>query len=396
LSLSPLIFSLLSNIVAAVIFSFTYKHTNIGDLFGVYFYILLSISTLISVALYFLKTTISKYVFVFLHFLIIFLIIYPLDSYLGINLILMIVLFIEAAFYFQIPGSIIIQSIFLVIFLLSRKQGTAWWLKVGPEPVSKILTSVFLFLVTGVLSQSVKFQIKKASYYLQKINHLDSAISQLSAANIGFQSYVKTLEFQLLMNERKRVSREIHDTVGYSLTNIIMMMEAAMRLPDTEAEKRRGLLVLTRSQAQKALKETRVALRHLRNEKIKQIEGTSMIEEMVSSFKKATGTNIRLEYGNFKGFTNERIYAIIFRIIQEGLTNAFRHGMATHIRISFWDTDFLLKIVIHDNGMGADKVVDGIGIAGMKERLHEINGELVIQSVVDGFKLTAFIPHKEL
>lgn len=120
-----------------------------------------------------------------------------------------------------------------------------------------------------------------------------------------------------------------------------------------------------------------------------------MIEELVTAFRKATGIDIRVEYGNFTGFTNEKIDAIIFRIIQEGLTNAFRHGMATKIRISFWDSDTSLRISIHDNGIGSEKVVEGIGIAGMKERIQEAGGELIIRSVVDGFKVTASLPHSE-
>lgn len=86
----------------------------------------------------------------------------------------------------------------------------------------------------------LKLQERRKIFYTQKIKHLDSAISQLSDANVGFQSYVKSLEFQIIMNERKRVSREIHDTVGYALTNIIMMTEAAIRLPDEDYEKGRN------------------------------------------------------------------------------------------------------------------------------------------------------------
>ena len=307
----------------------------------------------------------------------------------------MITLIIEVSVYLDPPGSIVLQAMFIIGFLLTQKQGQAWWIEIIPAPFTTLLTSAFILIIMGGLSQFVKTQNKKKGFYVQKIQHLDSAISQLSNANIEFQSYVKTLEFQVLMNERKRVSREIHDTVGYALTNIIMMMEAAMRLPDKDNKKKKELFALTRSQAQKGLAETRAALRQLRNEKIVQIEGIGMIEELVESFRKATGIEIQVEYGNFTGFTNERIYAIIFRIIQEGMTNAFRHGMATKIRISFWNTASSVYITIHDNGIGAEKVVEGIGIAGMKERLEGIGGTLTIQSPADGFKIFASIPFKE-
>ncbi len=378
-----------------MVFYLKYLHTNIGALFSEYFYILLMLSTVISVALFFMKTSISLSIFLILRFFLLFLLCYPLGSYLAINLILMIVLIIEVSFYLDPPGSSILQVIFITGFLLTQKQGQAWWIEIIPAPFTTLLTSAFILLVMGGFSQFIKIQNRKKEFYVQKIQHLDSAISQLSTANIGFQSYVKTLEFQVLMNERKRVSREIHDTVGYALTNIIMMMEAAMRLPDKENKKKKELFALTRSQAQKGLSETRAALRQLRSEKIVQVEGIGMIEELIASFRKATGIEIQVEYGNFTGFTNDRIYAIIFRIIQEGMTNAFRHGMATKIRISFWNTASLLHITIHDNGIGAEKVVEGIGIAGMKERLEGIGGTLAVQSAADGFKILASIPHKE-
>ncbi len=312
-----------------------------------------------------------------------------------IETILLASLFIEISLYLDLPGSIILQILFLALFLVSRKHGTAWQMEIPPVRPADLAASFFFLMVAALLSQMLKYKKKQNIFYLNKIKHLDSAISQLSSANMGFQSYVKTLEIQVIMGERKRVSREIHDTVGYALTNIIMMMEAAVRLPCEEYEKIAELLNLTKSQAQKGLTETRAALRLLRNEKVVQLEGLGMIEELITAFKKATGIEIEMEYGNFKGFTNEKIDAIIFRIIQEGLTNAFRHGMATRIRISFWDFDSFLQIIIHDNGMGAEKVVEGIGIAGMKERIMEIGGELLIRSVADGFKVTARIPHND-
>ncbi|MCD6397029.1 MAG: sensor histidine kinase, partial [Spirochaetaceae bacterium] len=217
-------------------------------------------------------------------------------------------------------------------------------------------------------------------------------ITQLTDANIGFQSYVNNLEIQTLIEERKRVSREIHDTVGYVLTNIIMMMEAASLLTDENIKKRNKILLTARNQAQKGLAETRAALRHLRSEKIVKAYGINMIEELVSVFQQATGIDIKVEYGNLSGFTNDRIDAIIFRTIQEGMTNAFRHGMATIIRINFWISENILHLTIHDNGIGANEIIDGIGVAGMRERISDIGGSLEIRNVDDGFKINADIP----
>jgi len=74
------------------------------------------------------------------------------------------------------------------------------------------------------------------------------------------------------------------------------------------------------------------------------------------------------------------------------MTNAFRHGMATVIRINFWISENILHLTIHDNGIGANEIIDGIGVAGMRERISDIGGSLEIRNVDDGFKINADIP----
>ncbi|MCK5197795.1 MAG: sensor histidine kinase, partial [Spirochaetales bacterium] len=299
---------------------------------------------------------------------------------------------IEISFYLSFPGNLIVQSIIFLLFILTQGDLSAWQLNIDRVSVHDLIATAIFSLFIIAISLMLKQSTEKGDKKTKRIIHLDSAISQLSDANIGFQSYVKTLEIQTLIEERKRVSREIHDTVGYVLTNIIMMMEAAALLPNEKKTKRNEILFTARNQAQKGLSETRAALRHLRNEKIVKTYGINMIEELVSVFQEATGIDIKVEYGNLSGFTNDRIDAIIFRTIQEGMTNAFRHGMATVIRINFWITGKTLRVSIHDNGIGSKEIVDGIGVAGMRERISDIGGTIDIRNVDDGFKIDVEIP----
>ncbi len=285
-----------------------------------------------------------------------------------------------------------VQSIIFFLFMFSQGEVSAWQKNIERVSLHDLTATAVYSLIIIVISLMLKKYSKNCTEKTKRIVHLDSAITQLTDANIGFQSYVKTLEIQTLIEERKRVSREIHDTVGYVLTNIIMMMEDAALLTDEKKIKRNEILFTARNQAQKGLEETRAALRHLRNETIVKTYGINMIEELVSVFQQATGIDIKVEYGNLSGFTNDRIDAIIFRTIQEGMTNAFRHGMATIIRINFWITKKTLRVSIHDNGIGSKEIVDGIGVAGMRERIYSIGGNIDIRNVDDGFKIDVEIP----
>ena len=331
-------------------------------------------------------------IFIFLRYLLLFLIGYPLGNYIGIELILYSSLILEISFYLSFPGNIAVQFIIFFLFILSQGDVSAWQKNIERVSLHDLLATTLYSLIIIIISLMLKKYSENCIEKTKKIVHLDSAITQLTDANIGFQSYVKTLEIQTLIEERKRVSREIHDTVGYVLTNIIMMMEAAALLSDGKKLKRNEILSTARDQAQKGLAETRAALRHLRNEKIVKTYGINMIEELVSVFQQATGIDIKVEYGNISGFTNDRIDAIIFRTIQEGMTNAFRHGMATVIRINFWISEKTLRVSIHDNGIGSIEIVDGIGVAGMRERISDIGGNIDIRNVDDGFKIDIEIP----
>ena len=92
----------------------------------------------------------------------------------------------------------------------------------------------------------------------------------------------------------------------------------------------------------------------------------------------------------------EKVDSLIYQFIQEGLTNSFRHGEATKIKILFWREDHILNIHLTDNGIGAKSIKEGIGMMGMRERLGALGGTMDSQNVVDGFELSARIPVKEL
>ena len=392
LRLTSLILSIFSYIISAVLFLLYYQNLEFGNKFQHQFYILLLLSVLTSILLFFSKESRSGLLIIIVRYVLLFLIGYPLGSYIGIELVLYSALIIEISFSLPKPGNIIIQIVIFTGFIITQGDVSAWQKNISGVSFHNLLAVSGYSLVLIVVSLMLKSSYTGSHKKTEKIEHLDSAITQLTDANIGFQSYVNNLEIQTLIEERKRVSREIHDTVGYVLTNIIMMMEAASLLEDDKKEKRKKILLTARNQAQKGLTETRAALRHLRNEKIVKAYGIDMIEELVSVFQQATGIDIKVEYGNLSGFTNERIDAIIFRTIQEGMTNAFRHGMATVIRINFWILENFLRLTIHDNGIGADDIIEGIGVSGMRERISDIGGNLEVRNVDDGFKIIADIP----
>jgi signal transduction histidine kinase len=229
-----------------------------------------------------------------------------------------------------------------------------------------------------------------------EIRDLSSSVRNLVDANMALQLYAHNIETESAEKERSRITRELHDMVGYALTNVIVMMNAAHVLLRDEPDSLDDLFAKTRTQAEAALAETRSTLRRLRDIRPYEPIGLRALWHLTRGFQGATGVEVRLNLGNLPWSFGHKLDAVIFRIVQESLTNAFRHGEATRVRINLWQTEGEILVSVLDNGRGiapGTEVTDGIGLSGMRERLSEYGGDIQLRSDADGFELLATIPY---
>lgn len=217
-------------------------------------------------------------------------------------------------------------------------------------------------------------------------------IARLTHANLGFQRYASLLEAESSRAERLRLSREIHDSAGYALTTLKMLFEAAKGLLRKEPGRVDALMDEGARIAQEALGEIRFVLRELRGREEPVLEGLRLVVLLVRNFEKACGIRVRLETSNAKSSYGPRVNATLYRMVQEGMTNAFHHGRATEVSILVAEVEGHLKVHIRDNGRGSTFVKKGIGLSGMEERLSEVGGWLDYHTRERGFEITAQIP----
>jgi signal transduction histidine kinase len=222
---------------------------------------------------------------------------------------------------------------------------------------------------------------------------LDGAVAQLTDANLGFQRHAILAEETSASNERRRISREIHDTVGYTMTNIIMMMEEANARLESDIGRVRQLIRTTRLQAERGWEEARSALRALRALRSADISGTLALTRLVRAFEQATGITVQVSFGNVVWPMTQEVETVIYRFVQEGMTNSFRHGRATRIDIFFWHAEEELRLTLWDNGVGATEFKEGIGMNGLFERITPLGGRLTARGLPQGFELAIAIPY---
>jgi signal transduction histidine kinase len=311
--------------------------------------------------------------------------------YKEIELILLCTMIVEAGLYLRYPGSVYVSGAIVVLSLLSQRSIEAWRQQVETITLHDLIAYSFYAILILTCVTIIKTLFIRHESNISLVRNLDESVKQLSSANVDFQQYVILAEKQSAIDERNRITREIHDIVGYTLTNIKMMMEAAVRIFSTDPEKVLDILDQTREQADNALNETRLALRALRSMRTSELT-YSTINTIAKAFEAATGVVVTIEYGNLPNRIDDDIMLVLYRLIQEGMTNSFRHGRATRIMIVFGYDAGAIHVVIRDNGHGASEITDGIGFSGMRERLSSYHGKLEARNVVNGFELLATIP----
>lgn len=252
-----------------------------------------------------------------------------------------------------------------------------------------------VFVSTPLVASAL---ISGLAAFRAEMDRLGEALMGVMRLNLSYQDYSASVEEKSALEERLRLTRDIHDVVGYSLTNTSMTLRAASLMCSKEPERLPALLESARANADQALAQVRAILGDLRRREIRSAAGPNAIAKAVRAFRTATGAEVDLDFGNFDWsffgaieHGDEAAFAAS-HFVQEGMLNAFSHGKATAIRVSFSSGDEGLVVAVKDNGGGAKEVQEGIGISGMRERIEKLGGSIEYGSAASGFFIVMRLP----
>jgi signal transduction histidine kinase len=302
-------------------------------------------------------------------------------------------LILESQLFFpRTPG--VVVSILLALFSIALPRAESVW-NVGVtdrEMVEFIGAVAYYGLVIYLSALYNRFRLLD-SESRRSVEQLRESLVRLTSANVDFQDYAVSAEKKGVEEERHRITREIHDTMGYTLTSIMMMTKAAEELIGNDPEMLRNLLQEARGQCQEAMTETRRTLHAFWELKTPRPTFRNQVWKIVRTFEFTSGIQVRLEFRNLPEIYSEDIERILYRTLQEGLTNAFRHGRATEVTVLFWYDGRDISILIQDNGVGSSKFEEDIGLRGMKERFEPLGGMVKAGAGPGGgFEVRGWIP----
>jgi DNA-binding NarL/FixJ family response regulator/two-component sensor histidine kinase len=206
--------------------------------------------------------------------------------------------------------------------------------------------------------------------------------------NRALTEYSKQVEQLTIVEERNRISQELHDTVGHTLTSMIAGLELAKReeSPSIEgARQQPERLDMLLDIARRGLEEIRDHVHHADHFGLHE-SLVERIDQMGRELSVNTGIQIQCHTEGTVYALSHAHHLALLRCAQEALTNAVRHGQPDRVTIRFHYAADKVRLEIRDNGSGAarDKLQQGFGIRTMKERVSAVHGTVELTSEIGG------------
>lgn len=226
---------------------------------------------------------------------------------------------------------------------------------------------------------------------IQENEYINKKLSMLAMINKKMQKYVIVTEKFGEKNERKRLARELHDTIGHALAGMAVGVDACITMIDKNPQLAKAQLKIISKAIRKGMKDVRNSLNKMRPDFLQQYRLKEAIEKMKEEISDVTDLKINLNYQIDETGFDTKIEDILFRVIQESITNSIRHGLATVVDIDIYKENNLLCLKIKDNGKGYKAINYGFGLKQMVERVSQIRGDINFYSE-NGFTTEIKIP----
>jgi signal transduction histidine kinase len=297
-------------------------------------------------------------------------------GYLHILPSLYLIVVIRSCFIFELPGRWAIAGLSFLLFLihkiqymqgmmpmLDRHGQHQFWMQQLSE---MMLFSVSLFFILRFVSTWLSERFMR---------------EQLIAAHGQLQQYALQVEDLATVQERNRIARDIHDSLGHALTALNVQLQTVLKLWDVDPSGAKSFLTKAQRLGEIAIKEVRQSVRTLRIEVRQEEPLEKAIAALAEDFRQSTGISVLAKI-QIETVLSQQIVRAIHRIVQEALTNICKHARATTVEIQLRTTATHVCLCVKDNGAGfvPDFIPKGFGLQGMQERVAALDGNFAIYS----------------
>jgi len=247
-----------------------------------------------------------------------------------------------------------------------------------------LVSSLLGLIVAGVAGYGNHLLQKQTDQQRRRTERAEQELRSLSSQLVHAQE-----------QERRTISRELHDEIGQTLTGLGIELANLEHLREGPQSEYRSHLADAKRLTEETLRTVRNIAMGLRPSMLDDSGIVPAVRWQASELSRRTGTPVELQIeGDFDGLGDER-RTCLYRVVQEALTNCARHAEATTIQITMQSKKESLCLSIRDDGLGFDtgRARTGLGLIGIEERVKELGGSLAVHSWPDrGTLLRVEIP----
>ncbi|MGH2413391.1 MAG: sensor histidine kinase [Microcystaceae cyanobacterium] len=311
-------------------------------------------------------------------------------GYLHVLPTLYLIVLIQSCFLFKQPGRWTVAGLSFFLFLIHQVQYVQN-ITLLVAPGARHLFWMHLIAETLMFGLGLFFVLKLVSTLLSERQTKE----QLAAAHEQLRQYALQVEDLAAVQERNRIAREIHDSLGHTLTAQNIQLQTAVKLWQRDSKQVRPFLEQAQRLACVAMQEVRRSVRTLREDAREETPLEEAIESLVDNFRQGTGVSVSTNIDTCTPVPPQLV-KILYRLVQEALTNISKHARATNVEIQVETTPECVHLIVADNGRGFKpdpQNTSGFGLQGMSERVTAAGGVLHLETEPGtGCRITVELP----
>jgi signal transduction histidine kinase len=208
----------------------------------------------------------------------------------------------------------------------------------------------------------------------------ENLFAELETAHAELKRYAEQARELAISEERNRVAREIHDSLGHYLVVVNVQLEAAGKLLDRDPEKAREAVARAKTSASETLSEVRRSVRALKPLAMEKRTALGALAALAREFGDM-GIAVSFEVAGQERYLSPETELLLYRALEEGLTNALKYSGGSRVEAKLAFEPSGVRLTVADNGRGTSGNVEGLGgtgfgIPGLEERASALGGRV--------------------
>lgn len=255
---------------------------------------------------------------------------------------------------------------------------------------------VYALLLVGIYVIFWGARMRREAHQQLSMMHreLEQTHLELKRAHLELEEATSRLLQYAVLEERTRIARDIHDSIGHGLTSVIVQLQALPYMMQANPEEAERATSNVLNVARNCLAEVRTVVHQMADQNMI-YGGINALKQLCDQVREQSQLSITFDTVEAEGQWSAATTELLYRVLQEALTNVIRHAEATKVEITIAERDGVIAMIVQDNGLNNLKmpVVPGFGLSNMKMRCEAVGGTMQVDTLhPHGIAISVSIP----